>query len=420
MPTTSCSRVLIVGGGVIGVCCAYALVRRGLEVILLERDEIGRGASYGNAGTIACGHPPMNKPGRVTGALRHMLDPTTPLYIAPRWDPGLARWLWRFSANCTASRLEANMRVLGPLGHASFDGFTRLIAEEQLDCNYRPDGYYEVCHTEAALAASRRDATLMHAQGFPVEPLSGEELRARIPALRTGAIGGTFFQKAATCNPHRLVIELADRVRRRGGTIRTGQAVARLEASGHGIAARTNSGELLEADALVLATGAYSLDLAASLGCELPVQPGKGYHRDLAIGERSAPSLQAACVLSETSVFCTPMNGVLRLAGTMEFSGLNHRMRRPRLEQLTRAASRYLDGIGTTAIRSEWCGLRPCTPDGVPIVGRLPGQDHVFVATGHAMAGLTLGPATGTLIAELVLGETPSVDIAAIDPARFA
>ena len=414
------SRVLVVGGGVIGVSCAYALALRGVDVVLLERDAIGSGASYGNAGTIACGHPPMNKPGRVTGAMKRMLDPTTPLYIAPRWDPALARWLWRFSRNCTAARLELNMRVLGPMGHTSFEQFNRLVEEEELVCDFRAEGYYEVCRTEAGVEESRRDAALMRDRGFASEDLSGAQLRARVPALADGTLGGAFHPDAANCNPHQFVLEMAERVRRRGGDVRPGQPVeAVVTGSRASVGVRTRAGDLIEADALVLATGAYSLELTRSLGCPLPIQPGKGYHRDLEIADGSAPALNAACVLEETSVFCTPMSGVLRLAGTMEFSGLNHRLRQPRLEQLTTAAGRYMHGIGTTRVVSEWCGLRPCTPDGLPIIGRVPDHERVFVATGHAMSGLTLSPVTGSLIADLVLDEAPTIDIGQLGVERF-
>ena len=419
VPAPFTSRVLIIGGGVIGVCCAYALARRGVSVVLLERDAIGRAASYGNAGTIACGHPPMNRPGRVTQAVRHMLDPTTPLYIAPRLDPVLARWLWTFSRHCTAERLDQNMRVLGPMGHASFAAFNRLIEEEALDCSYRADGYYEICRTERGLEGSHRDVALMRTHGYGAEPLSSVELRSRVAAVADGAVGGAHFPDAATCEPYRFVVEMADRAVRHGAVIRPGQAVERIivereRATG----VRTRAGDTVEADVIVLATGAYSLELVRPLGCRLPVQPGKGYHRDLEMHD-TAPAFSAACVLSETSVFCTPMDGVLRLAGTMEFSGLNHVLRRPRLEQLTTAAARYLDGIDSSRIRWEWCGLRPCTPDGLPIVSRLPGHADVLVATGHAMAGLTLGPVTGSLVADLVLGVPPAFDISALEAARF-
>lgn len=360
----------------------------------------------------------MNKPDRVRQALKSVLDPTTPLYIAPRFDPALAAWLWRFSANCTDRKLTANMNVLGPLGHATLQLFAQLIAEEEIACDYQASGYYEVCRTEQGTAHACRDVALMRAHGFDAKVLTGEEIGARMMSLKNGVMGGAYFPDSATCDPYRFVIEMAERVRRAGGRTEAGQVVTKVEGGAHP-AVRLATGERFEADAVVLATGAYSLQLARELGCRLPIQPGKGYHRDLEFGEGSRPPLEAACVLGETSVFCTPMSGRLRLAGTMEFSGLNHRMRPSRLAQLTASAEQYLSGIGPSRVTSEWCGLRPCTPDGLPVVGRLPGQTKVFAATGHAMTGLTLGPVTGSLMADLVTGTTPSIEVTALAPARF-
>ena len=172
---------------------------------------------------------------------------------------------------------------------------------------------------------------------------------------------------------------------------------------------RLEDGEILDAEAVVLATGSYSGSLTRKFGLRLPVRAGKGYHRDLEIEDAGSRLLDIACVLAETSVFCTPMAGFTRLAGTLEFSGVNHEMRPRRLEQLTVAAEEYLDGVREAVIRSEWCGLRPCTPDGIPYVGPVPGQSGPFVATGHGMLGPTLGPGTGKLIVWYVVeGRTSS------------
>ncbi len=276
-------RVLVVGGGVIGVCCAYYLSKRNVDVIVLERDAIGKGASYGSAGVIAAGHPPMNKPDRVRQALKSVLDSTTPLYIAPRFDPALAAWLWRFSANCTERKLTANMNVLGPLGHATLQLFAQLIAEEEIACDYQASGYYEVCRTEQGTAHACRDVALMRAHGFDAEVLTGEEIGARMMSLKNGVMGGAYFPDSATCDPYRFVIEMAERVRRAGGRTEAGQVVTKVEGGAHP-AVRLATGERFEADAVVLATGAYSLQLARELGCRLPIQPGKGYHRDLEFG----------------------------------------------------------------------------------------------------------------------------------------
>ncbi len=397
-------RVVVVGGGVIGVCCAYFMAKAGADVVLVERDEIGGGASFGSAGTIAAGHPPLNKPGRIRRSILELLDPKSPLYIPLRWDPGLFRWLWTFRSFCTDHHLSVSMAALAPLGRASLDLFDVLVESENLKCDYERSGYYEICRTKKGLADVTHDAALMREYGYHPHGVSGDELREIEPAILEGVVGGAYFPEAATCDPHLFVLELADRSVRHGARIETGRGVSEILSTGTTVrGVRLEDGEVLDANAVVLATGAYSGNLTRRFGLRLPVRAGKGYHRDLELEEADARLLGIACVLSETSVFCTPMDGFTRLAGTLEFSGVNHEMRPRRLEQLTTAAEKYLDGVRGAVIRSEWCGLRPCTPDGIPYVGPVPGQSGLFVATGHAMLGLTLGPVTGKLIGEYVL-----------------
>jgi len=368
----------------------------------VDRDEIGRAASYGNAGTIAAGHPPLNKPSRIHQSLKLLLDPKSPLYIPVRWDPALARWLWMFRKFSTAEHLRVSMGALAPLGHTTLALFDELVESEGLDCTYERGGYYEICRSEAGLEGGKRDAAMMKDHGYNPRVLSGAELQEIESALMDGVVGGIHFPDAATCDPHRFVTEMGDRAVAYGARIQTGRAVVEIESSGRRVkGVRLADGEVLEADSVVLATGAYSHGLTEKFGLRLPVQGGKGYHRDLASAD--APSMKISCVLAETSVFCTPLEGFTRLAGTLEFSGLNHEIRWGRLEQLTDAARQYLHGVGDASPRSEWCGLRPCTPDGMPYVGPVPGQDGLFVATGHAMLGLTLGPVTGQIISEQVL-----------------
>ena len=386
------------------MCCAYFLAKEGADVTLVERDEVGGAASFGNAGTIAPGHPPLNKPGRIRRSLLELLNPKSPLYIPLRWDPGLFRWLWAFRTFCTDHHLAASMAALAPLGHASLDLFDGLVASENLACDYERRGYYEICRTKEGLAEVTRDAAMMRQYGYHPREMCGDELREIEPAILEGVVGGVYFPEAATCDPHRFVLELADRSVLRGARIETGRGVSEILSTGGAVrGVRLEDGEILDAEAVVLATGSYSGSLTRKFGLRLPVRAGKGYHRDLEIEDAGSRLLDIACVLAETSVFCTPMAGFTRLAGTLEFSGVNHEMRPRRLEQLTVAAEEYLDGVREAVIRSEWCGLRPCTPDGIPYVGPVPGQSGLFVATGHAMLGLTLGPVTGKLIEGYVL-----------------
>jgi D-amino-acid dehydrogenase len=413
-------HTIIVGGGVIGVCCAYFLAKRGARATVLERDQIGKAASYGNAGSITPDHPPINKPGRVRQALKSLFDPLSPLYVAPKFDPALARWLWLFSQACTERNLETSMRSLAPLGQASRRLFDELVETEKLECYFRRDGYYEVYLTESGLESARRESAMISRFGFHPEVISGDALREDEPAMNDGVVGGVFHPEAATINPYQFVLEMAQRAEGYGVEFQTGKEVVALRTIDSQVrSVQMQSGEVLECDSVVLAGGAYSVPLLRKLGVSFPLQPAKGYHRDCTPEEGEPALLSHACVLGENMVFCTPMDGFVRFAGTLEFSGVNHEIRRPRLEQLTKASSRYLRTMGRATIRSEWCGLRPCLPDGLPAIGPLSRYAGLFVATGHAMMGLTLGPVTGKLMSECVLDASPSLDIAAFRPERF-
>jgi D-amino-acid dehydrogenase len=411
---------VVIGAGVIGLSCAYYLARAGARVVVLERDRVGSGASYGNAGTISPGHPPLNRPGRVAQALRQMLDSASPLYVHPSWNPGLWRWMAGFARYCDAEHVATAMRIMAPLGKDTLELFNTLLLEERIECEARSDGYYEVCSTEAGLREAKHEAEIVAGHGYRVQTLDGDDIRAREPVLGPGVIGGVYYEEAITLDPGLFLERLGNAAERHGVEVREGAEVADLEIQGpRVVGVRSKSGEREPADAVVLAIGPFSLALAKRVGVRLPVQPGKGYHRDVPIGPNGAPRMRIACILNETSVFCNSLETVVRFAGTMEFSGLNHIMRPARLRQLTTAARGYIEGIGTARPVSEWCGLRPMSVDGMPIVGALGGVEGLSVATGHGMLGLTFAPLTGQMIARLVMGEGDA-RLAGWSPDRFA
>jgi D-amino-acid dehydrogenase len=414
-------RALVVGGGVIGLSIAYYLCRKGMEVLVLERDVIGAGASSGNAGAVAPGHGPMTRPGRILQALRWMGDPTSPLYLPPKWNPNLWRWLLRFNSFCTADHVHKSMELLGPMGHQGRSLFDQLIGEEGLDCGFEPEGYYEVYRTGEGYEGARGEIPLQKSFGYDTRAIPGRELEELEPNLRQGTVGGLFFPESATLDPGRFLAELASAAKRRGARIRTNAPVTQVLSRGNQVrGVELRNGEVLEGDAVVLATGAYSLELGGAGGLKLPIQPAKGYHRDIPVDESRGPPLNITMMLGERYVFCTPMGDFLRLAGTLELSGLNHTIIPRRLENLTDSASRYLEGLEGASSMDDWVGLRPVTPDGLPVLGPAPDLEGLFVANGHAMLGLTLGPISGKLLADwIVEGSPPEPGLMALRPDRF-
>ena len=285
-------HTIIVGGGVIGVCCAYFLAKRGARVTVLERDQIGKGASYGNAGSIAPGHPPINKPGRVRQALKSLFDPLSPLYVAPRPDPALAKWLWAFRRTCTDRHVELCMRTLAPLGHATRELFDELVETENLECCFHRAGYSEIYLTERGLESARKEASVISRYGFHPEVMPGGALRECEPAINGRVVGGIFHPEAATINPYHFVLEMAKRAERYGAELRTGTQVVALRTMDRKVrGVQTQNGELMEADSVVVAGGGC-LQHAAHPGAwrKLPFAAGEGLSPRLRIrgGQASA------------------------------------------------------------------------------------------------------------------------------------
>lgn len=409
-------RTVIVGGGIIGICAAYFLARRGAPVTLFDDGHVRDSASTGNAGLISLGHPPIPRPGMAASAMKWMLDPGSPLYVPPRLDLTLARWLWQFHRACRRSHYARSMQVLGAHGKPAGECIAQLIADESIDCGYAPVGQLEVFGTARGLARGREAAAGFREHGYRTSMLSGNELREREPAFAPSVLGAAHYEDNAFASPGTFVAAMLEAARARGAELRTDTAVRRLTVrDGRCTGVETMDEERVEAGTTILAAGIWSTELARAAGVLIPMQPAKGYHVELTGG----PALASAGVLTEVFVACTPMDGRLRLAGTLELSGINDRIVAKRVDMLLAGARRYLEGIDAATIGPPWCGLRPCTADGLPIIGWTSRVGRLFVATGHAMMGFTLGPLAGRVASECILDGAPSVDLAAFSVDRF-
>jgi len=414
MPDTG---TVIIGGGIVGVCSAYELARRGARVTLLERDRIAAGASEGNAGQMAIGHPPLPRPGLALQAVRWMLDPMSPLHLSPRAGWGIAPWLWTFWRSCSPRTLERSMRLLAEMGRRTAPIFDTLIGDEGIECGYQKTGILEVARTEAGEREGRDHVAMMRGLGLDVVWLDGGQVIEHEPMFREGVVGAVFNRESMSLDPARFTRGVADSARRHGAIIRENAPVRRILAGAGCVSGvELDTGERIEAQQVVVAAAMESDALTRPLGVRLPMQAGKGYHREI---EPQGLTLTTPCVLMERFVACTPMNGRLRLAGTLEFTGVNRVLRPARLAALSIAAEEYLVGTDSAPAVSEWCGLRPCAADGLPIIGPTQRVRGLVVATGHAMLGMTLGPITGRLVAEILTGLSPSVDLTLTSPDRF-
>lgn len=409
--------IIIIGGGVVGVCAAYELAMAGAPVVLIERGAIAGEASWGNAGQMAIGHPPIPRPGLATQALKWMFDPMSPLHISPKAGWSMLPWLWSFWRACSPAQLQRSMVTLAEMGRQTKPLFDAYVERESIDCDYRHAGIMDVFRTEGGAVGGRKFVEFMQQYGFDVHWLDGAEVERREPAFRAGVVGAAFNAESTSLDPAKFVEGVAAGARSRGADLRANTSISRIVTDDGAVrAVELSTGERIETDCVVLAAGIWSTEIAKSIGVRIPMQGGKGYHRDI---EQDEPRLTTPCVLAERFVACTPINGRLRLAGTLEFTGVNSVMRRERLNALSIGASEYLTGVDGKAPITEWCGLRPCPADGLPIVGWAPRVRGMCVATGHSMLGMTLGPVTGKLVKQLVLEEEPSLDLTPMRVDRF-
>ena len=410
-------EILILGSGVIGLSCAYFLAQSGREVTILDQGTPGCGSSHGNCGTITPSHaPPLAKPGMVRQALRWMADADAPLYIQPRFDPALWRWLWGFARRCNWQDFHRVLRDKASILKSSRELMAGLIAREQIQCEFEARGHLTVFRDPFALEAFAWWPEALREVGIEVESLDGSRLRDREPALRPEVVGGFNTPGDAQLRPDLYVAELVRVVRTLGVRIESNTRITGFARGPDGLSeVKTEQGSFAGAHT-ILALGAWSPLLGRQLGLKIPVQPGKGYSVTTSAPQQP-PRVPIVC--RERSVAITPWRNTYRVGSTMEFSGYDRSLNRRRIEAMVRSAGEYLiEPMGVTRIE-EWYGWRPMSIDDLPMIGAAPGLRGFWLATGHGMLGMSMSASTGLLIADLVVGRKPSIDPAPYSPARF-
>lgn len=411
------SHITILGAGVIGLTSALYCARRGMRVTIIERNSAQRdGCSFGNAGMIVPSHfIPLAAPGMVSLGLKWMWNPESPFYIKPRLNLDLLTWALHFWKAATPQRVAAAAPILRDLSLLSRQCFEDI----GLDFGLVKNGLLMLCKQQHTLDEEARMAAQANALGIPAQVLDAKATAALDPGVTMDVCGSVFFPKDCHLPPRRFIAALEAELLKLGVEFLWDTEVLGFETENQTLRAIKTSKGQVECHEVVLSGGVWSSDLAKSLSLKLPMQAGKGYSLTLP-NPAQLPELCSIC--TETRLAVTPMSGALRVGGTMEMAGTDESITQRRVRGITRAFPTYFPAFAETDFThvKPWSGLRPVSPDGMPYIGRTQRWKNLTIATGHAMMGLSLAPATGKIVSDLLGGENPPVALDLMSPDRFA
>lgn len=409
-------HVAVIGAGMVGLATAWFLQERGVQVTVLDRTGVAAGSSWGNAGWLTPGiTTPLPEPAVLRYGLREVLNPSSPVYVPFRADGKLLRFLAGFARHSTAAKWQAAMRAYIPMNRRAFEGYDALTAGGVTAATQDAKSFLAAYRTEAERSVLLDELKQINAAGQPIEydVLTGAEAREVEPSLSDGVGAAIRLYGQRFINPGQYVHALADSVRARGAAIVTGANVVDVRDEGSGVRVVTATGSAERYDAVVLATGTWLNTLARRFGVRTIVQAGRGYSFSIAIEHVPAGPVY----FPADRVACTPLGDRLRVAGMMEFRRAEAPLDPRRISAIAQAARPLLRGADLDARTDEWVGSRPCTPDGLPLIGQT-GSARVYVAGGHGMWGITLGPLTGQLLAEQIATGHQPVELQPFNPLR--
>lgn len=413
-------HVIIVGAGVIGLFSAYYLSKKGIRVTILDNTDGTDNCSYGNAGFFSPSHiVPLASPGIISQGLRWMMKSDSPFYIKPKLDRDLISWGLKFRKAANKRQVDKAVPVLHELLMNSRQLIAEILTDEGIDAGLNEKGLLMYCKTQHALDEEIEMAELASRLGQETEVLTAEQASALNPGLDLDIVGAVLFKNDAFVTPHLLIKGLKKALTSNGVSIEYGKHVEKFVTDNSGAINKIIvNGEERNADEYVLAVGSWTRDMMKQLNIRLPMQAGKGYSFVLP----SPKVMPETCsILTEARVAVTPMKHGLRFAGTMEVNGLDLSINHKRVQGIVDSVSKYFPQFTKDDFKDikPWAGLRPCSPDGMPYIGRTKKYNNLLVATGHAMLGVSLGPVTGKLISQMVVNEHIETNIALLDVDRY-
>lgn len=411
-------QITIVGAGIIGLCSAYYLHKKGYDVQIIDKGDLSDNCSYGNAGMIVPSHfVPLAAPGMIGKGLRWMFNSESPFYIKPRLDKRLMRWGWLFYRHATPEHVQRSIPLLKNYNSLSKNLFREIYESKDFDFSFEQKGLLMLCRTEKGAEEEQELAELAEQHGVSAKWYAKEDLKNLEPNIQLDVVGGLHFPGDAHVVPQQFMQGIKRYLKKVGVLFWDKEEVLDFEIQKGKITSIITNKTKRSVEQLLIAGGAWSAQLLENLKIKLPLQGGKGYSFEIELPN----SIQIPSILSEAKVAVTPMANKVRFAGTMEINGVNLDVNTKRVQGIQKAIAAYYPTIKPqeTTRTPTWRGLRPCSPDGLPYLGKVKDFENLTVATGHAMMGLSMGPATGLLVSELIEEATTQIDISLLQPQRF-
>jgi D-amino-acid dehydrogenase len=412
-------KIGIIGSGIIGLSSAYYLSKAGHHVTIIEQSDLKDGCSFGNAGMIVPSHlVPLAAPGMISKGIRWMFNSTSPFYVKPRLNGDLIKWGYHFYKSATKEHVEQSAMALKEISLLSKAMYQQLTKELTFDFGYQERGLLMLYQTKETEHEEAATAQFANRHGIEAHILSVAEIQKLEPDVKVQARGGVYFPGDAHISPNLLVSGLIKFLKERGVIFQTSTVAQDFVIDSNKIKEiKTDKGDF-SFDQVVIATGSWSGLMGKKLGITLPMQAGKGYSFTLPDVRKN---VRIPSIFLEARVAVTPMGDSLRFGGTMEISGVDHRINMNRVKGIVDSIPNYYPEmkVNLPKIDEVWHGLRPCSPDGLPYIGRSLQIKNLIIATGHSMMGLSLGPGTGKLVSQLTDQLETEIDISKFNPDRF-
>jgi D-amino-acid dehydrogenase len=414
------SKAIIIGGGVIGLFSAYYLRKSGWEVEIVEQGDLSDNCSFGNAGMITPSHfVPLAAPGMVEQGIRWMFDSKSPFYVRPSFNPELISWGLKFIKSATKKHVERSARPLTDISVLSKQLYLEFAADSKLEFGIEDKGILMLFKTAKMVEEEQHLAAEAADLGLDAQYLSPEQCSELQPGINLDIAGAVHYHCDAHLYPNKLMRVLVKFLEEQGVNIHRNTRIEHIDHQNGKITGLRSADKEFKGDAYVIATGSWSPAVAKLTGIKVPLMPGKGY--SFMVPQDEAKRMTIPAILCEARVAVTPMNGSIRYGGTMEVGKINQQINMNRVRGIVESVPKYFPDFkpAVPAEKDIWFGFRPVSPDGMPYIGLSAKYSNLAVATGHAMIGLSLGPATGKLIAEVLSGEATSVDMEAYKVERF-